>query len=154
MLHGTPGSRVGPFPRGRGLYELGVRLISFDRPGYGGSDRLISRRVADVVPDVTAIADALDLGRFAVLGRSGGGPHALACAALLPERMTRAGVLVSLAPWAAEGLDWYAGMADSNVREYTARPASRGAGRDPGGTAAGSGRPGSHVAALAGDADS
>ncbi len=66
-----------------------------------------------------AIADALDLDRFAVLGRSGGGPHALACAALLPDRVTRAGVLVSLAPWAAEGLDWFAGMADSNVREFT-----------------------------------
>jgi pimeloyl-ACP methyl ester carboxylesterase len=98
------------------LYELGVRLITFDRPGYGRSDRLVSRLVADVVPDVQAIG----LGRFAVIGRSGGGPHALACAALLPERVTRAGVLVSLAPWAAEGLDWFAGMADSNVREYTA----------------------------------
>jgi pimeloyl-ACP methyl ester carboxylesterase len=120
MLHGTPGSRVGPFPKSRVLYELGVRLISFDRPGYGGSDRLDSRRVADVVPDVVVIADELELPRFAVLGRSGGGPHALACAALLPDRVTRAGVLVSLAPWAAEGLDWFAGMADSNVRAFTA----------------------------------
>jgi len=120
LLHGTPGSRVGPFPRVRVLYELGVRLITFDRPGYGWSDRLVSRLVADVVPDVEAIADKLELDKFAVLGRSGGGPHALACAALLPERVTRAGVLVSLAPWAAEGLDWFAGMADSNVREYTA----------------------------------
>ena len=120
ILHGTPGSRVGPFPKTRILYELGVRLISFDRPGYGRSDRLDARRVADVAPDVVAIADELDLPRFAVLGRSGGGPHALACAALLPERVTRAGVLVSLAPWAAEGLDWFAGMTDSNVREYTA----------------------------------
>jgi pimeloyl-ACP methyl ester carboxylesterase len=120
ILHGTPGSRVGPFPKSRVLYELGVRLISFDRPGYGRSDRLDSRRVADVVPDVVAIADMLDLPRFAVLGRSGGGPHALACAALLPDRVTRAGVLVSLAPWAAKGLDWFAGMTDSNVREYTA----------------------------------
>lgn len=120
LLHGTPGSRLGPLPRGRVLYELGVRLITFDRPGYGWSDRLVSRLVADVVPDVQAIADALELDRFAVLGRSGGGPHALACAALLPERVTRAGVLVSLAPRAAEGLDWFAGMADSNVREYTA----------------------------------
>ena len=110
---------MGPLPRGLRLYELGVRLITFDRPGYGGSDRLESRMVADVVPDVCAIADALEIDRFAVLGRSGGGPHALACAALLPERVTRAGVLVSLAPWAAEGLDWFAGMADSNVREYT-----------------------------------
>jgi pimeloyl-ACP methyl ester carboxylesterase len=120
MLHGTPGSRVGPFPRGSVLYELGARLVSFDRPGYGGSDRLASRAVADVVPDVAAIADALGLDQFAVLGRSGGGPHALACAALLPGRVTRAGVLVSLAPWTAEGLDWFAGMADSNVREYQA----------------------------------
>jgi pimeloyl-ACP methyl ester carboxylesterase len=120
LLHGTPGSRVGPFPRVRVLYELGVRLITFDRPGYGWSDRLMSRLVADVVPDVKAIADKLELDKFAVLGRSGGGPHALACAALLPDRITRAGVLVSLAPWAAEGLDWFAGMADSNVREYTA----------------------------------
>jgi pimeloyl-ACP methyl ester carboxylesterase len=102
------------------LHSLGVRLITFDRPGYGRSDRLESRHVADVVPDVRAIADALEVEQFAVLGRSGGGPHALACAALLPDRVTRAGVLVSLAPWAADGLDWFAGMSDSNVREYQA----------------------------------
>jgi pimeloyl-ACP methyl ester carboxylesterase len=118
-LHGTPGSRVGPFPRGRVLYELGVRLISFDRPGYGESDRMASRMVADVAADVVTIMNHLEVERFAVLGRSGGGPHALACAALLPDRVTRAGVLVSIAPWAAEGLDWFAGMAESNVREYT-----------------------------------
>jgi pimeloyl-ACP methyl ester carboxylesterase len=94
-------------------------LISFDRPGYGRSDRLESRTVADVAPDVEAIADGLGLERFAVLGRSGGGPHALACAALLPERVTRAAALVSLAPWQAQGLDWFAGMADSNVDAYT-----------------------------------
>jgi pimeloyl-ACP methyl ester carboxylesterase len=119
-LHGTPGSRVGPFPRAQVLYELGVRLISFDRPGYGRSDRLLSRLVVDVVPDVEAIVDQLGVERFAVLGRSGGGPHALACAALMPMRVTRAGVLVSLAPWEAQGLDWFAGMAESNVHEYTA----------------------------------
>jgi pimeloyl-ACP methyl ester carboxylesterase len=101
------------------LHGLGVRLITFDRPGYGHSDRLESRQVADVVPDVEAIADALDVKQFAVLGRSGGGPHALACAALLPDRVTRAGALVSLAPWAADGLEWFAGMADSNVQEFT-----------------------------------
>jgi pimeloyl-ACP methyl ester carboxylesterase len=54
-----------------------------------------------------------------VAGRSGGAPHALACAALLPDRVTRAGALVSLAPRSAEGLDWFAGMADSNVRAYS-----------------------------------
>lgn len=118
-LHGTPGSRVAPLPRERVLYHLGVRLITFDRPGYGESDRLLSRQVADVVPDVRAIVDQLGVERFAVLGRSGGGPHALACAALLPQRVTRAGVLVSIAPWAAEGLDWFAGMSESNVAEYT-----------------------------------
>jgi pimeloyl-ACP methyl ester carboxylesterase len=101
------------------LYELGVRLITFDRPGYGWSDRLVSRLVADVVPDVQAIADDLGLGRFAVIGRSGGGPHALACAALLPGRVTRASALVSLAPPDAEGLDWFGGMTDANVHAYT-----------------------------------
>jgi pimeloyl-ACP methyl ester carboxylesterase len=120
LMHGTPGSRLGPVPRPFRLYELGVRLISFDRPGYGGSDRLESRRVADVVPDVEAIADKLGIDEFAVLGRSGGGPHALACAALLPPgRVTRAAALVSLAP-RTNGFDWFAGMSESNVREYTA----------------------------------
>jgi pimeloyl-ACP methyl ester carboxylesterase len=98
---------------------MGVRLISFDRPGYGSSDRLVARRVADVAADVGSIADELGLDSFAVLGRSGGGPHALACAALLPGRVRRVGALVSLAPWEAEGLDWFAGMADSNVGSYT-----------------------------------
>ncbi|WP_377270712.1 alpha/beta fold hydrolase [Peterkaempfera sp. SMS 1(5)a] len=119
LLHGTPGSRLGPAPRGAVLYRLGVRLIVFDRPGYGGSDRLPGRRVADAAADVAAIADALELDRFAVVGRSGGAPHSLACAALLPERVTRAAVLVSLAPRGASGLDWFAGMAESNVREYS-----------------------------------
>ena len=100
------------------LYRLGVRLVSFDRPGYGGSDRLVSRRVVDAAPDAAAIADHLGIDRFAVLGRSGGGPHALACAALLPERVTRAGALVSLAPPTAEGLDRSAGIADSSLRAY------------------------------------
>jgi pimeloyl-ACP methyl ester carboxylesterase len=120
LLHGTPGSRVGPQPRGMVLYRLGIRLISFDRPGYGHSDRLPGRRVADVAKDVAAIADAYGVERFAVVGRSGGGPHALACAALLPHRVTRAAVLVGLAPPTADGLDWLAGMAASNIVAYTA----------------------------------
>ena len=123
-LHGTPGSRVGPFPRGKVLYELGVRLISFDRPGYGGSDRMASRLVADVAADVLAIANHLEIEQFAVIGRSGGGPHALACAAMLPDRVTKAAVLVSIAPLKAEGLDWFAGMAESNVREFTTAAAA------------------------------
>ncbi len=120
LLHGTPGSRLGPHPRSAVLHRLGVQLISFDRPGYGESDRLEGRRVADIVADVEAIADAHDLGRFSVVGRSGGGPHALACAALLADRVTRVAVLVGIAPHGADGLDWFDGMAQSNVVEFTA----------------------------------
>ncbi|MFJ6631670.1 alpha/beta fold hydrolase [Streptomyces sp. NPDC091376] len=119
LLHGTPGSRLGPAPRGMVLYQRGMQLIAYDRPGYGGSDRLEGRSVADVVQDVRAIADALELDRFAVVGRSGGAPHALACAALMPDRVTRAAALVTLAPRDADGLDWFEGMAASNVLEYT-----------------------------------
>ena len=117
-LHGTPGSRVGPRPTDQELNDRGVWLISFDRPGYGRSDRLPSRTVADVAPDVEAIADSLGLERFAVLGRSGGGPHALACAALLPTRVTRAAALVSLAPKRALGNAWFDGMVESNRVTY------------------------------------
>ncbi|MEV4558652.1 alpha/beta fold hydrolase [Kitasatospora sp. NPDC049285] len=118
LLHGTPGSRVGPAPRSAVLSRMRVRLISFDRPGYGDSTRLPGRQVAAAAEDVRTIADALGLGRFAVLGRSGGGPHALACAALLPDRVVRAATQVSLAPRDAEGLDWFAGMTASNERAY------------------------------------
>jgi pimeloyl-ACP methyl ester carboxylesterase len=120
LLHGTPGSRLGPHPRSAVLHRLSVRLIAFDRPGYGESDRKAGRRVADVAADVLAVADAYGLEKFAVVGRSGGGPHALACAALLPERTTRTAVLVGLAPHGADGLDWFDGMAQSNVLEFTA----------------------------------
>ncbi|MFI6644151.1 alpha/beta fold hydrolase [Streptomyces sp. NPDC050504] len=118
LLHGTPGSRLGPAPRPSVLYRLGVRLLAFDRPGYGGSDRLSDRRVGDGAADVRTIADALGIRDFAVVGRSGGAPHALACAALMPERVTRAAALVPIAPQDAPGLDWFEGMTESNVREY------------------------------------
>ncbi|GGZ85844.1 alpha/beta fold hydrolase [Streptomyces subrutilus] len=119
LLHGTPGSRLGPAPRGMVLYQRRMQLIAYDRPGYGGSDRHPGRTVADTARDVAAVADALGLDTFAVAGRSGGAPGALACAALLPDRVTRTAALVGLAPWDAEDLDWFAGMADSNVREYS-----------------------------------
>jgi pimeloyl-ACP methyl ester carboxylesterase len=118
LLHGTPGSRFGPKPRDALLYRQGIRLITYDRPGYGDSDRLRGRRVLHAAADVAAIADHLSLRHFAVVGRSGGGPHALACAALLPSRVRRAAALVSIAPPDAEGLDWLAGMTPSNVAEY------------------------------------
>jgi pimeloyl-ACP methyl ester carboxylesterase len=120
LLHGTPGSRSGPRPRAGLLYRLGIRLISYDRPGYGDSAPQSGRTVADAAADVRAIANALDLPRFGVVGRSGGGPHALACAALLGDRILSAAVLVGLAPSNAEDLDWYAGMTESNIEEYAA----------------------------------
>lgn len=118
LLHGTPGGRDGPRPRGIVLYRLGIRLISYDRPGYPGSDRREGRFVADAADDVEAIADFFEIERFSVIGRSGGGPHALACAARLESRVTCAAALGSLAPYNAEGLEWSLGMTDSNVRAY------------------------------------
>ncbi|HET9256650.1 MAG TPA: alpha/beta fold hydrolase [Pseudonocardiaceae bacterium] len=118
LLHGTPGSRNGPKPRGIVLYRLGLQLICYDRPGYGGSDRHEGRTVRDAAADVATIADKMGFDRFAVVGRSGGGPHALACAAVLSERVSSAAVLVSLAPSDAVGLDWYHGMNRQNVQEY------------------------------------
>jgi pimeloyl-ACP methyl ester carboxylesterase len=76
--------------------------------------------VADAAADVGAIASALRIDQFAVIGRSGGAPHALACAALLPERTTRAAALVGLAPTGADGLDWFAGMTQGNKTEFSA----------------------------------
>ncbi|WP_329127628.1 alpha/beta fold hydrolase [Streptomyces sp. NBC_01465] len=119
LLHGTPGSRLGPAPRGMVLYQRGLQLIAYDRPGYGLSDRHEGRTVADTAQDVVTIADALGLDKFAVVGRSGGAPGALACAALLPDRVTKVAALVALAPRDAEGLDWFEGMTVHNVVEYT-----------------------------------
>ncbi len=125
LLHGTPGSRLSVHLEEEQLQELSVRLITYDRPGYGGSDPYIDRPVAQAADDVLAIANALGLDRFAVLGRSGGGPHALACAALLPGRVTRVACLVGLAPYDAHNLDWLAGMTEGNRREYLAAAAGR-----------------------------
>jgi pimeloyl-ACP methyl ester carboxylesterase len=118
VLHGTPGSRLAHW-RDPGIYARhGVRRITYDRAGYGGSTRLAGRTIADVTADVVAIADALGIGRFAVTGGSGGGPHALACGALLGDRVERCLASVCPAPIDAEGLDWTAGMVDGNIREF------------------------------------
>jgi pimeloyl-ACP methyl ester carboxylesterase len=114
--HGTPG--IGTlYPS---WLEDGVRVIGFDRAGYGGSTRKHGRNVAAVAADVRVIADALDLETFATWGISGGGPHALACAALLPERVTAVAAVCSPAPLDAEGLDWFAGQGEGNVVEHNA----------------------------------
>jgi pimeloyl-ACP methyl ester carboxylesterase len=118
LMHGTPGSRRGPRPRASVLYRLGIKLICYDRPGYGGSSRHPGRSVADAVQDVQAIAEALDLGTFSVVGRSGGAPHALACAAELSGWVASVVTLVGLAPPDAPGFDWYDGMTHSNKTEF------------------------------------
>ena len=119
-LHGTPDGRI-DWPLDLTLDSRhGIRRLTLDRPGYGESTRLASRSVADIVPDVVAIADALGIERFAITGRSGGGPHVLACAVLAPDRILRCLCKVSVAPCNAEGLDWFAGMTEGNVIELRA----------------------------------
>ena len=118
--HGSPSSGL--------LYERwldhaaanGIRLIGFDRSGYAGSTRHRGRSVSTAASDVEAIADVLSLERFATWGISGGGPHALACAALCGDRLTAAASVAGVAPWGAEGLDWLAGMGEGNVTEFGA----------------------------------
>ena len=119
-LHGTPGGRIA-YWIDPGIYARhGLRRFTLDRPGYGESTRLPGRIVVDIVPDVVAIADELGVGRFAVTGGSGGGPHALACAALLPDRVLRCLADVSVAPYSAHGLDWLDGMTAGNIEEFKA----------------------------------
>jgi pimeloyl-ACP methyl ester carboxylesterase len=118
FLHGTPGCRLNRHPNEALVRSTGARIITYDRAGYGGSDRLRGRKVADCVGDVAAIADTLSLDRFAVWGGSGGGPHALAVAALVGDRVTRVICDGGVAPYEALGDDWYAGMDPENVMEF------------------------------------
>jgi pimeloyl-ACP methyl ester carboxylesterase len=98
--------------------ERGLRHVSYSRPGYRGSDRDPGRSVADCASDVATIADALGIERFLCVGSSGGGPHALATAALLPKRTVAVATLVSPAPANAPGLDWLTGMGTENIAEF------------------------------------
>ncbi len=123
--HGTPGSRLFSVPDIATLERLGVRLVTYDRPGYGGSTLGPGRTVADAAGDAAVVADALSLQRFAVHGYSGGGPHALAIAAALGDRVTRCATVSSLAPMDAGGLDFFAGMSAGNVEELDAALAGR-----------------------------
>ncbi len=117
--NGTPGTRhVGPRMM-ETVERHGVRMVILDRPGYGTSSRWPDRRVADVVTDVRAFADRQGWDQFAVWGGSGGGPHALACAGLLASRVSRCASVVGPAPFGAQGLDWFEGMSDGNVEEFT-----------------------------------
>ena len=118
--HGTPNVGEPPAPLLPASAERGIRWVSHDRPGYGGSTPQPGRDIASVAADVAAIADALAIEQFAVMGHSGGGPHALACGALLPNRVLAAVSVSGLAPFDAPGLDWFAGMAAAGEAELRA----------------------------------
>jgi pimeloyl-ACP methyl ester carboxylesterase len=120
VQHGTPGSARLSRSYRQAADRLGLRLAGWCRPGYGRSTRRPGRTVADVVPDAAAVADALGAERFATTGGSGGGPHALAVGALLPERCAAVATIASVGPYAAPGLDFLAGMGEGNVVEFGA----------------------------------
>jgi len=117
----TPGE-----PMSRHLYgewitdpeQKGIRLIGYDRPGYGGSTAHPGHTVASAAQDVRAIADALRHDRLGIWGISGGGPYALACAALLPNLAVAVAAVASIAPYGVEDFDYFAGMGESNVESF------------------------------------
>ena len=117
--HGTPFSPVAYAPIADAVGARDLALVAFSRPGYASSTRQAGRRVADVAADSAEVLDALGHDRFVSLGWSGGGPHALACAALLGDRCAVAATVGGVAPHDADGLDWLAGMGPENVEEFT-----------------------------------
>jgi pimeloyl-ACP methyl ester carboxylesterase len=124
VCHGTPGSRLSRHADPEIYERHGVRAVAYDRPGYGLSDRQLGRAVVDATADIAALADHLGFDRFAVVGGSGGAPHALACGAVLADRVLRAGALVTPAP-PDEDFDFFEGLADLNVKEFTAAQQGR-----------------------------
>src|SRR4030081_2039575 len=117
---GTPSAGVAYPEMVRAGAARGLRHVSYSRPGYAASERLPGRSVADCIADVEAVTGELGIESFYAVGWSGGGPHALACAALLPERTIAAATLASVAPYGAAGLDWLAGMGEENIEEFAA----------------------------------
>jgi pimeloyl-ACP methyl ester carboxylesterase len=124
---GTPSAAVWFDPLVEAASRAGLRLVTYSRPGYAASTPRPGRSVADAAGDVAMILDAIGADRFVTMGWSGGGPHALACAALLPERCAAAASLAGVAPYPAEGLDWLAGMGNENVEEFSAAIAGQAA---------------------------
>jgi pimeloyl-ACP methyl ester carboxylesterase len=116
--HGTPGGSVQLGVVARAVHERGHRLVTWCRPGYGASTRRAGRTVADDIADVGAILDHLGADTCLVAGWSGGGPHALACGALLGDRVRAVLCIAGVAPVDADGLDWMAGMGEENIEEF------------------------------------
>jgi len=125
--HGTPNLGAPPAPLFAESDRLGIRWVSYDRPGYGGSTPCPGRSVGSAAGYVAAVADSLGIERFALMGHSGGGPHALACGARLPDRAVAVVSGAGLAPFDAEGLDWFAGMVPSGVASLSAAAEGRAA---------------------------
>ncbi|KQO97019.1 alpha/beta fold hydrolase [Leifsonia sp. Leaf264] len=107
--HGSPQTGAPLEPVLAATLERGIRLVSYGRPSYGGSTPNPGRDVASAAGDVAAVTDALGIDSFAVMGASGGGPHALACAALLTDRVRGVVTIAGIAPY-TERFDWFAGM--------------------------------------------
>lgn len=124
--HGTPNIGLPPEP----LFRPGIRWVAHDRPRYGGSSPLPGRNIASAAADTAAVADALGIDRFVVMGHSGGGSHALGCAALLQDRVTAAVSVSGPAPFSAhgtDGLDWFGGMGPMSEKTLRAAAESRAA---------------------------
>jgi len=121
-VHGTPSSGLVPDDLGRAALDRGMRLVSWSRPGYATSSRRPDRSVASFDADAEAVLDHLGIDRAWAAGWSGGGPHALALAALLPHRFHAVATLAGVAPYAESqgSLDWLAGMGQDNVDEFGA----------------------------------
>jgi pimeloyl-ACP methyl ester carboxylesterase len=120
FVTGTPTAGIPSSGFVETLAERGMRYISFSRPGYGSSTRRPGRSVADVAEDAATVLDYAGADRFHLIGWSGGGPHALAIAALMPERVIAAATIGGIAPYRAEGLDYLAGMGAENIEEFNA----------------------------------
>ena len=118
--NGTPCGLLGFASMTNEASSRGLRTVMYGRPGYGDSTPCPGRRVVDAAADVAAVLDALGAGPFVTVGWSGGGPHALACAARLPGRCLAAATMAGVAPYHAEGLDWLAGMGPENIEEFGA----------------------------------
>lgn len=118
--HGTPGGVAMYRPMVTAAAQRGLQTVLYGRPGYGRSTPRPGRQVADAAGDVAAILSELGARQFVTVGWSGGGPHALACAALLAGRCQAAASVAGVAPFEAGGLDWMAGMAEENISEFSA----------------------------------
>lgn len=117
VAQGTPSSRYLRYPDDSVARERHVRVITPDRPGYGLSTAPRRTSLTDWSADVAELADALGFARFLLLGYSGGGPYALACAAQLPSRIQKLGLIASIAPLSAPGV--WAGLSSAARREIT-----------------------------------